>query len=104
MNTSTNTNQIHDTSNIDKRTTPTGFRRRTMAGALLVMALAASAVGFAAMSQAADDDTHTPATDITISAPAPVAPWLNGIIDRALHPHLHCGYAGVNNKFRCDWY
>jgi hypothetical protein len=109
MNTSANTNQIHDTTKITVRTTPTGFRRRTMAGVLLVMALTASAVGFAAMSHA-DDDTQIPGTDFTISAPAPavappsLGPWLDGIIDRAFHPHLHCGYRGFESTYRCDWY
>jgi ATP/maltotriose-dependent transcriptional regulator MalT len=58
MNTSTNTNQTYDTMKITMRTTPTGFGRHTMAGALLAMALTASAVGFAAMGHA-DDDTQT---------------------------------------------
>jgi hypothetical protein len=117
MNTSTNTNQIHDTSKADKPTTPTGFRCRTMAGALLVMTLAASAVGFAAMSHA-DDETQIPGTDITISAPAPapappppppappLTPWLEGLMDWALHPHphLHCGHRGIAFEYSCDWY
>jgi hypothetical protein len=109
MNTSEITNQIHETTRVVVRTTPTGFRRRTMAGALLVMALTGSAVGFAAMSHA-DDAIQIPGTDITISAPAPavapppLAPWLNGLIDRASHPHRHCGYRGFDDKYRCDWY
>ncbi|HZC89058.1 MAG TPA: hypothetical protein VE400_00025 [Mycobacterium sp.] len=37
MNTSTNTNQTYDTMKITMRTTPTGFGRHTMAGALLAM-------------------------------------------------------------------
>lgn len=112
MNTSANTNQTHTTARITAPTTPSGFRRRTMAGALLVMALTASAVGFAAMSHA--DDTQIPGTDITISAPhfAAALPWpparpvpsLHGHIDRASHPHLHCGYRGFYQQFRCDWY
>lgn len=59
MNISTNTNQIHDTTRIAGRTTPVGFRRRTMAGALLVMGLTATAVGLAATSQA--DERRTDA-------------------------------------------
>jgi hypothetical protein len=31
-------------------------------------------------------------------------PWLEGLIDRAFHPHLHCGYRGFEGKFRCAWY
>jgi hypothetical protein len=112
MNTSGNTNQTHNTAKITVRTTPAGFRHRTMAGALLVMALTASAVGFAAMSHA-DDDTQIPGTDPKTSAPAPAAlpwpplpaaPWLDGLIGRAFHPHLQCGYGGFEDKFRCDWY
>ena len=122
MNTSANTNQIHDTTKVTVRTTPIGFRRRTMAGALLVMALTSTAVGFAAMSRA-DDDIPVPGTDTTISAPAqapapvppppvvaplppppPAAPWLQGLIDWAFHPHLHCGHRGFDGKYRCDYY
>ena len=108
MNTSATTNQIHEATRITVRATPTGFRRRTMAGALLVMALTSTAVGFAAMSHA--DDTQIPSTDVTISAPAPASalpplgPWLDGIIDRAFHPHLHCGYQRFAGSYRCDWY
>jgi hypothetical protein len=112
MNTSATTNQVYYTTKITARTTPTGFRRRTMAGALLVMALTASAVGFAAISHA--DDTQIPGTDPTTAAPSaaaalpwpppPPAPWLDGLIDRAFHSHLRCGYRGLDDKFRCDWY
>jgi hypothetical protein len=108
MNTSANTNHIHDAPKVPVRTTPTGFRRRTMAGALLVMALTASAVGFAAMSHA-DDDTQIPGTDPAISVlapapPPPLTPWLDGLLNWALHPHMHCGYRGFEGKFRCDYY
>jgi hypothetical protein len=105
MNTSTNTNQTYDTMKITMRTTPTGFGRHTMAGALLAMALTASAVGFAAMGHA-DDDTQIPGTDPAPAAPPPAAasPWLDGLIDRAFRPHLHCGNRGFENSFRCDWY
>jgi hypothetical protein len=113
MNASANTNQIHHTTKTTMRTTPSGFRRRTMAGALLVMALTTSAVGFAAMSRA-DDDTQIQGTDPTTAAPLaaaalpwaplPPAPWLDGLIDRALHSHLQCGYRGFEDQFRCDWY
>jgi len=111
MNTSANTNHIHDAPKVIVRTTPTGFRRHTMAGALLVTALTASAVGFAAMSNA-DDDTQIPGADPAISAPAPapvpppppLTPWLDGLLNWAFHPHLHCGYRGFEDKFGCDYY
>jgi hypothetical protein len=112
MNTSATINQVYYTTKTTARTTPTGFRRRTMAGALLVMALTVSAIGFAAISHA--DDTQIPATDPTIAAPPaaaafpwpqpPPGPWLNGPIDRAFHSHLRCGYGGFDDKFRCGWY
>jgi hypothetical protein len=51
MNTNTN---INDISRITARTTPVGFQRRTMAGALLVMGLTATAVGLASTSHADD--------------------------------------------------
>jgi len=113
MNTSTNTNQIHTATRVTARTTPVGFRRRTMAGTLLVTALTAVAVGFAATSHA-DDDVPNPGTDAAIVVPAPpaallpppppppIVPWLEGFIDRAFHPHLHCGHRG--SDYRCDWY
>jgi hypothetical protein len=88
MNTSTNTNQTHDTTKITARTTPTGFRRRTMAGTLLVMALTATAVGFAATSHA-DTGEQTPDIDTTISVPAPAADWLRPIFGHG-YPHLDC--------------
>jgi hypothetical protein len=49
MNTSTNINQIHATTTSTART---GFLRRTMAGTLLIMALAATGIGFASASYA----------------------------------------------------
>lgn len=109
MNTSANTNQIHTTTKITGRTTPVGFRRRTMAGALLIMALTGSAVGFAATSHADD----SPGVDIVAPPPpapplpplpAPAVPWVQGALDWALHPHLHCGLQGSAGKLRCDWY
>ena len=83
-----------------------------MAGTLLVTALTAVAVGFAATSHA-DDDVSNPGTDAAIVVPAPIAlppppppvvPWLGGLLDWALHPHMHCGYRGFEGKFRCDYY
>src|ERR1700751_1472180 len=99
MNTSANTNHIHATARVTARTTPVGFRRRTMAGTLLVTALTAVAVGFAATSHA--DDVSNPGPDAAIVVPAPttlppppppVVPWLEGMLDRALHPQIHCGF------------
>ena len=87
-----------------------GFRRRTMAGTLLVTALTAVAVGFAATSHA-DDDVSNPGTDAAIVVPAPTAlpppappvvPWLEGMLDRALHPQIHCDYR-FDARFPCDW-
>jgi hypothetical protein len=59
MNTSTNTNQIPGTTKIGARTTAVGFRRRTIAGALLVMGLTGAAVSLAATGHA-DDGAPTP--------------------------------------------
>ena len=110
MNTSANTNHIHATVRVTARTTPVGFRRRTMAGTLLVTALTAVAVGFAATSHA-DDDVSNPGTDAAIVVPAPTAlpppappvvPWLEGMLDRALHPQIHCDYR-FDARFPCDW-
>ena len=109
MNTSANTNHIHATARVTARTTPVGFRRRTMAGLLLVTALTAVAVGFAATSHA--DDVSNPGTDAAIVVPAPttlppppppVVPWLEGMLDRALHPQIHCDYR-FDARFPCDW-
>lgn len=101
MNTSANTNQIHTTTaRVAARTTPAGFRRRTMAGTLLVAALTATAVGLATAARA-DDGAPAPGadTEITVSAPpVPGLPWLNGFI-----PHIHCGYR-LDARFRCDWH
>lgn len=111
MNTSTNANQIHATTRVNTRTTPVGFRRRTMAGTLLVTALTAVAVAFAAVSHA--DDAPNPGPDVAIVVPAPPAiplappppavPWLEGLLDRALQPHLHCGFQR-GDRYHCDWW
>jgi hypothetical protein len=110
MNTSTHTTQIHATARVAARTTPVGFRRRTMAGTLLVTALTAIAVGFAATSHA-DDDAPNPGagTAIVVPAPllppplAPAVPWLEGMINRAMHPQIHCGFQ-PQDRYRCDWF
>jgi hypothetical protein len=109
MNTSTNTNLTQATTKVNARTTPVGFRRRTMAGTLLVTALTAVAVGFAAASHA--DDAPNPGPDMAIVVPAPpaipvpppVAPWLEGLLDRALQPHLHCGVQRAD-RYHCAWW
>jgi hypothetical protein len=59
MNTSTNTKQIYDTTTSTARTPGIGYLRRSMAGALLAMAFAATGIGFAATSYA-DDGAPTP--------------------------------------------
>jgi hypothetical protein len=56
------------------RATAIGFRRRTLAGALLVMGITATAVGLAATGHA-DDGAPAPSTEATAPAQAPVAPW-----------------------------
>ena len=107
MNISTNTNEIHTTERIAARTTPAGFRRRTLAGTLLVTTLTAVAVGFAGASRA--DDAPNPGPDLAIVVPAPLAlpppvvPWLEGMLNRRLQPQLHCGFQR-GDRFRCDWF
>jgi hypothetical protein len=107
MNTSTNTNQTHDTATSTTRTMGIGFLRRTNAGALLAVGIAvagvvlataigATAVGLAATSHA-DDGTPAPNTESPISAPAPVAPWLPFADPGCRRPlyffdgRVHCG-------------
>jgi len=71
-----------------------------MAGTLLVTALTAVAVGFAAAGHA-DDEAPNPGTDAAIVVPAPAAPalrWLKGFFD----PHVHCDYR-FDDRFPCDW-
>jgi hypothetical protein len=105
MKTSANTNQIQTTARVTTRTTPAGFRRRTMAGTLLVAALTATAVGLAAAAHG-DDGAPASGADTTITVPVPPVPglpWLNGYIDRALHGQIHCGFQR-GDGYRCDWY
>lgn len=60
------------------RTAAVKFRRRTMAGAVLVMGITATAVGLAAMSHA--DDAPAPNTEAAnTEATAPVPPWFQTI-------------------------
>ncbi|OBF08013.1 hypothetical protein A5730_09690 [Mycobacterium sp. ACS4054] len=108
MNTSENTNQIHDTAKITARTAPGGFRRRTMAGALVIMAFGATAVGFAATAHA-DDSAPGPTIEapaIQAPVPAPVAPWVPTFQRWAGNywpGHLQCGFPGWRGPFQC-WY
>jgi hypothetical protein len=86
MNTSTNTNQTHDTMTSTARAT--GFLRRNIAGALLAMAFAATGIGFAATSYADDGSA---------------APDLAG----AVHPGPTCktepfGFLGSQRRTLCD--
>jgi hypothetical protein len=83
MNTSTNT-----TARITARTTPVGFRRRTIAGALLAMTITGTAVGLAATSHA---DFGDPAPDYAHSA----------------RPDANCrtepfGFLGSQRRTLCD--
>jgi hypothetical protein len=59
MNTATHANQTLDTMKVVAHTTPVTFRRGTLAGALLITTLAATAVGLAATSHA-DDGAQVP--------------------------------------------
>ena len=108
MNTSENTNQIHDTAKINATPTPVGFWRRTMAGALLAMACSATTVGFAATAYA-DDSAPAPAIEapaIEEPVPAAVAPWLPTFERWAgsyWPGHMQCGFPGWRGPFRC-WY
>ena len=96
MNTSTNINHTNDTTTRSARTTAGGFRRRCMAGAVMVTTLTAGAVGLAATSHA-DDGAPTPNIEATVTAPAPVAPWLPMIDPGCWRPlyffngRVHCG-------------
>jgi len=81
MNTSTNTNQTHDTTTSTARTMGIGFLRRGLAGALLATAFAATAVGFAAATRA-DDSPPVPTT-----ANCKTEPW---------------GFLGSQRRTLCD--
>ncbi len=100
MNTSANTNQTHDTTTTTPRATAIGFRRRTMAGAVLVMGITAAAVGLAAPSHA---DDGTPNPGVTVTAPAPAGPWLSMIDGFGGYRHIHCGFPGWSGPYQC-WY
>lgn len=105
MNTSANINQTY-TPPTNPRTTPSGFRRRTLAGALLIMTITGTAVGLAAPSHA--DDAPPPAPGISVpgftaTVPPPVTPWLPRIGGFDTYRHLHCGFPGWRGPFQC-WY
>jgi hypothetical protein len=103
MNTSANTDQMHDATIGTARATGMGTRRRSMAGALLATTIGATAVGLTAMNY--PDDAPPPGTEMATPVPAPAAPalrWLKGFIDRAFDPHVHCDYR-FDDRFPCDW-
>jgi hypothetical protein len=88
MNTSANTNQVHDTTTNTAHDMGIGFLRRGMAGALLATAITATAVGFAAASHADD---------------APPAPNVGG----PAHAGSICktepwGFVGSQRRTLCD--
>ena len=89
MNTSTNTNQVHDTL--------IGFLRHCLAGAVLAAGFVAAGCGFAA---AAHADDAPPPPNI---APALIAPWMP-TIDRYTSPwHVNCGFSGGHGTFQCSY-
>ncbi len=100
MNNSTNTTQTHDTTTSPARTTAIGFRRPTMAGSLLIMAITATAVSLAATSHA-DPDASTPDIGITATAPAPAAPWFPTFDRFGGHWHPYCSLHW-DWKWHCD--
>lgn len=113
MNTSENTNQIHDTAKITAPAAPVGFWRRTMAGALLLMACSATTVGFAATAYADDSAPapaieapaiEAPAVEAPPPAPPPAAPWVSTFerwADSYWPGHPHCGLYGWRHRFHC---
>jgi hypothetical protein len=100
MNTSTNTNQIHDTTTRIARTAEIGVLRRHVAGALLAAAFASTGIGLAATAYA-DDGAPAPATDAT-AAPAPATD-----ATAAPAPAVNCqtepwGFLGSQRRTLCD--
>jgi len=102
MNTSTNTNQAHDTTASTARATAIGFLRHCAAGALLATAFAATGFGFAATAHA-DDGPPAPNTDATAIAPALIAPWLPTINSFTGPWHVNCGFSGGHGTFQCSY-
>lgn len=70
MNTSANTNQVHDTAST-ARATRIGFRRRSIAGAALAIAISASAVGLAATGHADGGGATSPAATTQLQSLIP---------------------------------
>ncbi len=85
MNTSTNTNQTHDTKTNTARAKGIGFLCRGVAGAVLATALAATAVGCAVTGNA-------DATQLQSLIPAPASTRItdgpNSIADNGIHMHF----------------
>jgi hypothetical protein len=102
MHTATNTDQVRATTTSTARSKPSGFLRRTMAGTLMATALTASAVGFAATSQA-DTGEAAPDIDTTISVPAPAADWLRPIFRHGF-PHVDCTSWLAHSSCTCLFY
>jgi hypothetical protein len=101
MNTSTNTNQIHDITTSTVGATAIGFVRRNVAGALLATAMAATAVGFAATGHA-DDAPPPPSIDAPAAiAPAPMGPWLPTFERFGGRWGLNCGFRNWQGPFQC---
>lgn len=102
MNTSASTNRTHDNTTITPRANAIGFRRRIMVGAVLVMGITATALALAATSHA---DVGAPPTypGVTVTAPAPAAPWMSMTDGLGTYRHLHCGFPGWQGTFQC-WY
>jgi hypothetical protein len=95
MNTSTDTNQTHDTL--------IGFLRHCVAGAVLAIGFVAVGFGFAATAHA--DDAPPPPNIGTPAgiAPALIAPWIP-TIDRYTGPwHVNCGFSGGHGAFQCSY-
>ncbi|MGO9158289.1 CDGP domain-containing protein [Mycobacterium sp.] len=88
MNTSANTNQIHDTTTSTVRGEGIGFLRRSMVGALLAAAITATGVGLAATSLA-DDGAPAPnfAGPARADANCKTEPW---------------GFLGSQRRTLCD--
>ncbi len=86
MNTSTDTNQTHDTTASTARATEIGFLRRTMAGALLATAITATAVGLAAAAHA-DDGAPNLGSPAPAGAICKTEPW---------------GFLGSQRRTLCD--
>ena len=95
MNTSTSTNQTHDTT---VRVTVIGFLRHCLAGAVLAAAFVATGFGFVATAHA-DDIPPPPSIDPPAAiAPALINPWLSTI---DAYRHWGCGFVNWHGPVRC---